>query len=179
MTRHQHEKAAAIFLALVIYAVTIAAVWSQKQRADEEVAALEEELRVAAEVYESQWAPQLVDMEQLLDEVRAHESVNGTQLFGDAKLGRCGMAVGEYHMRVSTLEWLRRSQNFPAPRGCEAQRKWLLDPANARMAAETYLRILLVRTGDLDVALCLYNAGHNSKRTVCAYSGKVRNGGTA
>jgi len=144
-----------------------------------EAAMLRIELRDAGEAYEKMLAPQIVDMGRLLDEVRVHESVDGKHLYGDAKFGRCGQSVGAYHMRVSTLEWLRFAHNFPAPRGCEAQRKFLLNEPDARSAAEFYLTILLSKTGDLDLALCLYNAGHNSSIKVCTYSGKVRKGTSA
>lgn len=145
-------------------------------RVKSEMKDLERELRDAAEAYEEAYAPKIVNLDLLLDEIRKHESVSGTKLFGDPKLGRCGQSVGEYHMLIPTLEWLRKTGRVIAPRGCEAQRKWLLDPANARYAAGVYLRLLLERTGDIDLALCLYNYGHNSEVKTCIYSGKVREG---
>ena len=167
-----------IFFAAIVCLFSISIAFGGVQQtalAKKEAEALKFQLRDASEAYGAMVAPQIVDMEELLDKIRQHESVGGTVLYGDGKLGRCNQSVGAYHMRVSTLDWLRASGRVVAPEGCEAQRKWLLNESNARYAAEVYMRLLLERTGDIDLALCLYNAGHNSKRTVCAYSGKVRN----
>lgn len=147
----------------------------QARRAQDEARALQFQLRDASEAYEALVAPQIVDIDALLDRIRSHESVDGTILYGDGKLGRCGQAVGAYHMLIPTLEWLRATGRVAAPKGCEAQRKWLLDENNARYAARVYLLLLLERTGNIELALCLYNAGHNSTIKICAYSGKVLN----
>lgn len=152
---------------------------NEAAKAKRDAKALRIELRDAGEAYERMLAPQIVNIDLVLDQIRVHESVGGTILEGDSHLGRCGQSIGAYHMRVSTLEWLRATDRVVAPRGCEAQRKWLMDEANARYAAKVYLELLLQRTGDLNLALCLYNAGHNSTIKVCTYSGKVREGTTA
>jgi hypothetical protein len=97
---------------------------------------------------------------------------------GDLHRPICERSVGGYQVRPIAIRELVRVGRLAPMRGysltnCQAIRKWLAVPANNRRAALLYLTLMVERSdGDIELALCKYNAGTDAQRG-CRYAGQV------
>jgi hypothetical protein len=97
---------------------------------------------------------------------------------GDLHRPICERSVGGYQVRPIAIRELVRVGRLAPMRGyslthCAGIRKWLAVPANNRRAALLYLTLMLERSGgDIETALCRYNAGTDAERG-CRYAGQV------